>query len=109
MITPSEGEAWELALRWCRRDTGRSSLVVFDGNRRGAVEAFHVAAAGPLGVSQPLVAGIPAEVARLVRVVPWGDVEALDNVLAEVGVDTAAVVLDPIARSSAWSARPPSS
>jgi glutamate-1-semialdehyde 2,1-aminomutase len=48
-------------------------------------------------VSQPLVAGIPAEFARKVRVVPWGDVEALDNVLAEVGVDAAAVVLDPIA------------
>jgi glutamate-1-semialdehyde 2,1-aminomutase len=97
VITPSEGEAWELALRWCRRDTGRRQLVVFDGNRRGAVEAFHVAASGPLGVSQPLVAGIPADVARLVRVVPWGDTEAFANVLAEVGGDTAAVVLDPIA------------
>jgi len=96
-ITPSEGEAWELALRWCRRDTGRRQLVVFDGNRRGAVEAFHVTASGPLGVSQPLVAGIPAEVARLVRVVPWGDIEAFTSVLAEVGGDTAAVVLDPIA------------
>jgi glutamate-1-semialdehyde 2,1-aminomutase len=96
-ITPSEGEAWELALRWCRRDTGRRQLVVFDGNRRGAVEAFHVTASGPLGVSQPLVAGIPAEVARLVRVVPWGDVEAFTSVLAEVGGDTAGVVLDPIA------------
>ena len=97
VITPSEGEAWELALRWCRRDTGRRQLVIFDGNRRGAVEAFHVTASGPLGVSQPLVTGIPAEVARLVRVVPWGDVEAFNNVVAEVGEDTAAVVLDPIA------------
>lgn len=97
VITPSESEAWELALRWCRRDTGRRQIVVFDGNRRGAVEAFHVTAAGPLGVSQPLVAGIPAEYARLVRVMPWGDIEAFSNVLTEVGVDTAAVVLDPIA------------
>ncbi len=97
VITPSESEAWQLALRWCRRDTGRSVVVVFDGNRRGAVEAFHVTAAGPLGASQSLVAGIPAEFARKVRVVPWGDVEALDNVLADVGADTAAVVIDPIA------------
>ncbi len=97
VITTSESEAWELALRWCRRDTGRHLLVVFDGNRRGAVEAFHVAAAGPLGVSQPLVAGISPDVARSVRVVPWGDGEALAKVLAEVGADTAAVVLDPIA------------
>jgi glutamate-1-semialdehyde 2,1-aminomutase len=96
-ITPSEGEAWELALRWCRRDTGRRQLVIFDGNRRGAVEAFHVTASGPLGVSQPLVAGILPELARMVRVVPWGDVEAFSSVLAEVGGDTAAVVLDPIA------------
>jgi glutamate-1-semialdehyde 2,1-aminomutase len=97
VIAPSETEAWELVLRWCRRKTGRRQILVFDGNRRGAVEAFHVTAAGPLGVSQPLVAGIPAEHARLVRVVPWGDAEALGNVLAEAGVDTAAVVLDPIA------------
>jgi glutamate-1-semialdehyde 2,1-aminomutase len=96
-LTPSEGEAWELAIRWCRRDTARRGLVVFDGNRRGAVEAFHVAASGPLGASQPLIAGIPPELAGLVRVAPWGDVEALSNVLAAVGKDTAAVVLDPIA------------
>ena len=96
-VTPSESEAWELALRWCRRDTGRRQIVVFDGNRRGAVESFHVTTAGPMGVSQPMVAGIPSELARLVRVVPWGDAEALSHVLDEVGVDTAAVVLDPIA------------
>jgi len=97
VVTPTECEAWELALRWCRRDTGRRKIVIFDGNRRGAVEAFHVAAAGPLGISQPIVAGIPAELARLVRVVPWGDAESLANVLSKVGKDTAAVVLDPIA------------
>jgi glutamate-1-semialdehyde 2,1-aminomutase len=97
VITPTECEAWELALRWCRRDTGRRHLLVFDGNRRGAVEAFHTAAAGPLGASQPLVAGIPTEVAHLVRVVPWGDIEAFTNVLAESSADTAAVILDPIA------------
>ncbi len=97
VVTPSENEAWELALRWCRRDTGRRRIVIFDGNRRGAVEAFHVTVAGPLGASQPLVGGIPAEEARLVRVVPWGDAEAFSNTLTEVGVDTAAVVLDPIA------------
>ncbi len=97
VITASEGEAWELALRWCRRITNRQRIVVFDGNRRGGVEAFHVTPAGPLGISQPLVAGLPPELARLVRVVPWGDVEALTAILGEVGVDTAAVVLDPIA------------
>jgi glutamate-1-semialdehyde 2,1-aminomutase len=97
VVTASEGEAWELALRWCRRDTGRQRIVIFDGNRRGSIEAFHVTAAGPLGVSQPLVAGLPSELARLVRVAPWGDLEAFRAVLAEVGVDAAAVVLDPLA------------
>jgi glutamate-1-semialdehyde 2,1-aminomutase len=97
VVTGSEVEAWELALRWCRRETGRQRIIVFDGNRRGSVESFHVAAAGPLGKSQPLVAGIPAEIARMVRVVPWGDAEAFARVAAEAGVDVAAVVLDPIA------------
>lgn len=97
VLTPAESEAWELALRWCRRDTGRQRIVVFDGNRRGSVEALQVSAAGPLGMSQPLIAGINPELARAVRVVPWGDVDTFVEVLAEVGVDTAAVLLDPIA------------
>lgn len=97
ILTASETEAWELALRWCRRDTGRQRAVVFDGNRRGALEAFNVVATGPLGISQVLVAGAPAELGRLVRVVPWGDADAFAAVIAEVGVDTAAVILDPLA------------
>ncbi len=96
-VAPTECEAWELALRWCRRETGRRKIVIFDGNRRGAVEAFHVAPAGGLGIAEPAVEGIPNELARLVRVVPWGDAKALENVLDKVGKDTAAVVLDPIA------------
>jgi glutamate-1-semialdehyde aminotransferase len=43
------------------------------------------------------VAGVPAELARLVRVAPWGNLEALDTALSEIGVDVAAVVVDPIA------------
>ncbi len=97
VLTASETEAWELALRWCRRTSGRNRIVVFDGNRRTAVEAFQVAPLGPLGISQPLVAGIPADVSRLVRVVPFHDVDALATVLEEVGVDVAAVVVDPLA------------
>jgi len=97
VLAPSENIAWELALRWCRRDTGRQRVIVFDGNRRGAVEAFHVGAAGPVGISQSLLAGIPVEVARLVRVAPWGDIEAFEALMGEVGIDTAAVVVDPVA------------
>ncbi|NCO69140.1 MAG: aminotransferase class III-fold pyridoxal phosphate-dependent enzyme [Acidobacteria bacterium] len=96
VVAGSEVEAWELALRWCRRDTGRQRLVVFDGNRRGALESAQVTPAGPLGMSQPLLAGIPPEIARLVRIVPWGDLEAFDQVMTDVGFDAAAVVVDPI-------------
>lgn len=97
VITGSESDAWELAVRWCRRDTGRQRIVLFDGNRHGAVEMFHVAPVGPQGNCQPLLAGVPADAARLVRVAPWGDTEAFERVLSEIGVDTAAVILDPIA------------
>jgi glutamate-1-semialdehyde 2,1-aminomutase len=97
VITASEVAAWELALRWCRRDSGRQRLVVFDGNRRGAVEAFQVAAEGPLGTGQPIVAGVPGDLAKLVRIVPWGNLDALDTALAEAPNEVAAVVLDPVA------------
>ncbi len=97
VLTTSETAAWELALRWCRNTTGRQRVIVFDTNRRGGMEPFFVAPVGPMGISQSLLEGVPAEVSRLVRVLPWGDEAAFGNVLAEVGVDTAAVVLDPIA------------
>lgn len=97
VLTASETEAWELALRWCRRDTGRQRVIVFDANRRGALEVFNVVATGPLGISQALIAGAHAELGRLVRVVPWGDVDGFNAVISDVGVDAAAVVLDPLA------------
>lgn len=96
VLTTSETTAWELALRWCRSTTGRERIIVFDANRRGGVEPFFVEPAGPMGISQPLLEGVPAEVSRLVRVLPWGDAATFVKVIAEVGVDTAAVVLDPI-------------
>jgi glutamate-1-semialdehyde 2,1-aminomutase len=105
VFTTSETEAWELALRFCRRHTGRLRLVVFDGNRPGAVEGLQVIPGGPVGLSLPRLAGLNPELLRLVRVVPWGNGEALAQVLDEVGVDTAAVILDPIA--SQWGVVPP--
>jgi glutamate-1-semialdehyde 2,1-aminomutase len=97
VITPSEVLAWQLALRWCRRDSGRDGLVIFDGNRRGAVESFHVGP-GPRGrASLPLITGLPPESARQVRVAPWGNAAALGELLDAVGDETAAVILDPIA------------
>jgi len=97
VLTSSETEAWELALRWCRRRSGRQRILVFEGNRRGAVESFAVSSVGPRGISQASVAGVPAEATRLIRVVPWGDIEATRAVIAEAGVDIAAIVVDPLA------------
>lgn len=97
VFTSSETEAFELALRFCRRHTGRMRLVVFDGNRPGAVETLQVIPGGPVGLSLPKISGLLPELARTVRVVPWGNAEALGRVLEEVGVDTAAVLLDPVA------------
>jgi len=97
VVAPSEVLAWELALRWCRRDTGRDGLVIFDGNRRGAVEAFHVNPGARGRTGQPALAGLPAEAARHVRVSPWGDAAALGELLEAIGDETAAVILDPIA------------
>lgn len=97
VFTSSETEAFELAIRFCRRHTGRMRLVVFDANRTGAVEALQVIPGGPVGLSLPRIAGLLPELARTVRVVPWGNADALARVLEEVGVDTAAVIVDPIA------------
>jgi glutamate-1-semialdehyde 2,1-aminomutase len=104
VVTGSETEAWELALRWARRRTGRQRLIVFDANRRGSVETFALVPAGQRGISHPDIEGVPTELARLVRIAPWGDADAFSEVIADTGVDVAAVVLDPLASGAGvWS------
>lgn len=92
------------ALRFARAFTGRRLIVRFEGHYHGWSDAIHWSAHpteaewGPADAptTTPATAGIPAEIAGTLLVLPWNDPAALDRAFAEHGDDIAAVITEPI-------------
>lgn len=99
LLNVTGSEADHAALRLARAATGRRLIVKFAGHYHGWIDP--VTANGP-GTSEPHT---PAETASPayafnnsdVLVCKWNDAQALRNLLSEVGTDTAAVILEPVA------------
>ena len=85
-------EACELALRVARAATGRDVMVKFEGHYHGWHD--HELAATRPPYDKPLSAGIPKSVAGNRVVLPPGDLEALEKVLATRD-DIACVMVEP--------------
>lgn len=84
-------EATSTAVRLARGVTGRSRVVIFDGNFHGATDAL--LAAGGSGVATlglPGTAGVPPEAVANTIVVPY-------NVVPDIDDRVAAVVVEPVA------------
>jgi glutamate-1-semialdehyde 2,1-aminomutase len=84
-------EATSTAVRLARGATGRSKVVIFEGNFHGATDAL--LAAGGSGVATlglPGTAGVPAEAVANTLVVPYNQVPELDDTVA-------AVIVEPVA------------
>lgn len=84
-------EATSTAVRLARGATGRSKVVIFEGNFHGATDAL--LAAGGSGVATlglPGTAGVPAEAVANTLVVPYNQVPELDD-------SVAAVIVEPVA------------
>ena len=88
-------EATMSCVRLARGFTKRDRIIKFDGCYHGHVDALLVAAgSGALTNGQPDSAGIPASYAALTTVLPYNDVEALDECFAKVGHEVAAVIVE---------------
>jgi len=88
-------EATMSCVRLARGFTQRDRIIKFDGCYHGHVDAVLVAAgSGALTNGQPDSAGIPASYAALTTVLPYNDVEALDECFAKVGHEVAAVIVE---------------
>lgn len=88
-------EATMSCVRLARGFTKRDRIIKFDGCYHGHVDALLVAAgSGALTNGQPDSAGIPTSYAGLTTVLPYNDVEALEECFAKVGHEVAAVIVE---------------
>jgi glutamate-1-semialdehyde 2,1-aminomutase len=88
-------EATMSAIRLARGFTGRDDILKFDGCYHGHSDSLLVkAGSGALTLGNPDSAGVPADVAKHTRVLPFNDPEALRATFAEHGASLAAVILE---------------
>jgi glutamate-1-semialdehyde 2,1-aminomutase len=88
-------EATMSCVRLARGYTGRERIIKFDGCYHGHVDALLVAAgSGALTHGRPDSAGIPACYAGLTTVLPYNDIEALEQTFATQGHEIAAIIVE---------------
>ena len=92
------------ATRLARAFTGRPVVVRFEGQYHGWADQLEwshhpdIAAAGPRErpVALPGTIGIPEVIGQTLAVLPWNDVDAVENLVAERGREIAAILTEPI-------------
>ena len=96
-LVNSGTEATMSALRLARAATGRSGVLKFTGCYHGHADAFLVSAgSGVATLSLPDSPGVPAEVVGLTKVVPFNDLDAVEDVFKREGGRIAAVFVEPV-------------
>lgn len=91
-------EATMSALRLARGFTGRNLLVKFDGCYHGHGDSFLVeAGSGVATLNIPGSPGVPESITAHTLSLPYNDVDAFRQVMAERGDEVAAVIVEPVA------------
>jgi glutamate-1-semialdehyde 2,1-aminomutase len=97
-LVSSGTEAAMSAIRLARGATGRSLFIKFEGCYHGHADALLVKAGSGLATfGHPTSAGVPAEVAQHTLVLPYNDIEQLEQAFATHGNALACVMIEPIA------------
>jgi glutamate-1-semialdehyde 2,1-aminomutase len=93
-------EACTTAIRLARGYTGRNIIVKCSGHYHGHVDSLMVDAGSGLATLSDEVcadsAGIPSELVRLVKVIPFNDSLHLEKVFEEFGSQIAAFIMEPV-------------
>ncbi|MDR0997309.1 MAG: glutamate-1-semialdehyde 2,1-aminomutase, partial [Zoogloeaceae bacterium] len=98
-LVSSGTEATMSAIRLARGFTGRDGLIKFEGCYHGHSDSLLVKAGSGLLTfgGNPSSAGVPADLARHTRVLPYNDPEALAEAFAAYGEEIACVIVEPVA------------
>lgn len=91
-------EATMSAIRLARGYTGRKYIVKFDGCYHGHGDSLLVSAgSGVATLGIPGTPGIPEELAKLTIVLPYNNIEAVEETFKKYGEEIACVIIEPVA------------
>ncbi len=91
-------EATMSAIRLARGYTGKKKVVKFEGCYHGHVDSLLVSAgSGVATLGIPGTPGIPEELANLTIVLPYNNIEAVEEAFKKHGDDIACVIIEPVA------------
>ena len=97
-MVSSGTEATMSAIRLARGYTGRDSIIKFEGCYHGHSDSLLVkAGSGALTLGVPSSPGVPASFARHTVTLPFNDIEAVREALADVGREIACIIVEPVA------------
>jgi len=91
-------EATMSAIRLARGYTCKKKIIKFDGCYHGHGDSLLVSAgSGIATLGIPGTPGIPEELAKLTIVLPYNDIDAVEEAFKKHGDDIACVILEPVA------------
>jgi glutamate-1-semialdehyde 2,1-aminomutase len=103
-MVSSGTEATMSAIRLARGYTGRDNIIKFEGCYHGHSDSLLVKAGSGLlthGASNltgvPSSAGVPADFAKHTLTLPFNDLQAVEQMLSEVGDSVACIIVEPVA------------
>ncbi|MCG6540885.1 glutamate-1-semialdehyde 2,1-aminomutase [Pseudomonas sp. KSR10] len=97
-MVSSGTEATMSAIRLARGYTGRDSIIKFEACYHGHSDSLLVkAGSGALTQGVPSSAGVPAAFAKHTLTLPFNDLAAVEQMLAEVGKEVACIIVEPVA------------
>ncbi len=96
-LVNSGTEATMHAIRAARGYTGRKKIIKFEGCFHGSHDSVLVkAGSGATTFAAPNSLGVPEETTQNTIVVPYNNVEALEEVMKREGSEVAAVIVEPV-------------
>ena len=97
-LVTSGTEATMSAIRLARGFTRRDKVVKFEGCYHGHADGLLVkAGSGALTMGEPDSLGVPQAYTELTHVLPYNDVQAVEEYFDKHGKETACVIVEPIA------------
>ncbi len=106
-LVSSGTEATMSALRLARGYTGRDLIIKFEGCYHGHADSLLVKAGSglltfadqtmDLATNAPSSGGVPQDLVKHTLVLPFNDLEALENAFKQFGPQVAALIVEPIA------------